>query len=1807
MPSKLNDDSWADELVSKGKDIDDTSWADSLTGIEKPKVKPVEEIPKLKSSGISQSGVLNISGRGSIFPGFPSSIKSGGRVDEFGNPVNEEGKPINVQEKVGGVQKAIGETVKGLTGFASHPMETIRGGADFFLSIPGFMTGMVTGAQRSVKEGVDQIANGMLDLDKIYNTFSEGMTDSMKFFDPAKELLVGKPTEESSKVGEVAMAPLSALSYLGQSLAGHEGFKEYPNIRGALKFAGDISGFLAMGVVMHGSSGKATYAKKIEDITNKSNSIVAKEKAINEIPNEVIKQNQKKILNAEKVQLELEAKELTKMLSGDGLIREELGRQAEEVAKAKTFPVEKTGIKKPTKGQVKKVFKGQEKVEEVKPTKEVKSKIIEDESWTDVIIEDQKPVEVNKDLQPPPTKIDWSDLGKEEETIKPVDEATGTDIPELKNERSPFFQTKEKADQLKTIYEDPSRQNSIKSSPEVATQKLINDVNRWAHGDESIDINKVRNDLSTFASRSEDLRYDYFDSSEDFNIWKDTVEEAATWARNLDRLKNQRTNGIKLNMMIPVDEIPQVVRDVIHGSKKLFNEYVKAARENISDIYRNEEIWKKTGYWLGKDGKWRYELDNSKINYRPSRDILETYRLGGKGFTSGPVSMFADISEVIKAVPELKDLYVIADKRLKVSGNYNSARNEIRLRDINDKKTFFHELNHAVMEKLDAFRGSSIETQEAIAYKEFISQVKKSAKNQEVLNEIEKIDNLNKENKLISTAETLDKIQEAAVKHKDYDTANLAEGLAFELFDKGELFRKYRETPGEMESRLVEERLNMTAKQRAAEPPWITLDRMLEREHLKDPSKFKEYSEYKDPGNKLYSMFPADEAYKLTKQMVKNIKDFTDEHKRTMKMKDFDFKYASKKLYKDIGRAINEQSEPLMKYMIKNYGSEGDRIVHRQRSAITGFGYGNHIYGQIIKEVYGGKNNGIVEAINIYTNARRFKDIYSYKPKYKHQKGYSKEKANSIVDFVDFAINADKVTYEKFIKEHPEILESFKGVKQEDFVNVKNSAEALFNNMKLVVDDLVSAGILSEKSGENLKAHDFRKFTSLTIEEMIDPSYSVKLGDRTIDITNSGVESLGKGKLTLIEPDARVSTADFVARAYGAISNQKAKIAWRDFAAKHPDNGIVLNEKKAGYIPIPYFENGKKNYIYFNGDIAKYIVTKSVDMSGRLTEILDYATFAKITRPLAVGLSPVWSTFYGLPMDVMHTLVTAKTFDPNKISLATKPEFPYIGLHKGGFKKVYSAFNPVSPLMLGKDIADVLPDIYTRGEFYKQYLKYGGSMPFLSMRQNRYVRGVKPPGDFAKLQDLLSYHGVSLELAVRAATTKRVISNKARELGISFEDAMKNEDIMFEAVHSARDRMDYNQGGWMTKALDKSGFIFLNAGYLGARTYWRSAKETPLDFTIRNAQIAIAATGVAMTGWTLYPHIMKDIPDEGNEKNVTFPLFPDWLNFKDENGDVRYFYGKLRMEPGTAFAYKSFDAMTRTYLYDRGIIKYEPDHMKLVNTLKQLGPVGLSLPPHIQFWVDYNTNYSWWKNRTMYTENGGKAFSWPDSQHEGIYGKDARDPNISQLATDISSVTKQSAKRLDDSIGNILPRNNEFVYAFGKAYEEAFSDIPEEVRKHHWLQTLAETPLFSRIVGITVPEKSRMDYNRKNDKDEDIKNLARNGKLDFMATNLFWKGYGKKKDILDFINSQKDVDKIDNMTTKMEFIESIKPLQHRSFWLGMYHMNNTAKAKDYVNELRKSSPEEKQQLVKELGVLMDAGGYVTDGFLDEVEKVSLDR
>lgn len=1639
--------------------------------------------------------------------------KPEGGWDEFGNPLDVNQVPYFSHEKATGV---IAETLQGLSSLASHPMEIVRGGLDFALSVPGFLTGLMSASTAMAKRTIDAVVMGTdTTVEDLYNIAAEEMEKSAEFFGPGKKLLTGEPTPESELAAQVVMAPMTGLSMVGHKIADYEGFKNSPNIRGVARFAGDISGLMAMGFLLH-KGNRAEFTKGVEKIVKGAEEIRVKEQAVQGTFNELIKQANQKIINAEKTQLELRAKELAKKITDTAKIKSEEAKQVEGIIKAKEIKLIEYKPELMPKEKVKEIKKAE-------PVKDIESKI-------------DKEI---KTVEEPKPKLEL-------EPITEVDRMTGVEIPELKGEKSPFFQDKETTETFSNIYGE--RPRAIETDVELLAQKLINDVNKWYHKDETIPIDKTRARLSELATRADELRMEFI-NGQDHLLWKETVREAADWARGLDRLKIEPTekqiafHGTSSKYIKPEEMVgkylkPKSLKDIVEDTLnevKLTGKEKSEARQKIySYDYFRESI-------KGGEGVRPFEGRGEIYVDRDFKAAAEYSEWAGEAYDNALIALGAFNRKPVGIAKKAKTIY---EKNREATPYVLEIGIEGKLKKGNVMKT-------KPLKVTGVYDIKGTKLYSGLPLKESIDLIIKKTK--------PKWDKDSESWKF----EVKGMIQEI---YRDAEFGGWFDGQRLTPGSNRPLYL------GDTKAEAIKKSIELTAEN------------------------------FKFLGRTFYAGLPPEQVTKVMHKLIKGTGEYMNQFKKSKEVKEFDFDYAVKQVKSDTIRSLWDQSETLLSVVRKKFPEEYNRIVSRQRSAITGKGWGRVLYEQAEREIFRDKSKEMLDATNAYILARRFKDIYSYKTdkSYKHQPGYGPNEVINMTSMIEMFKDISDGQYKILKDKFPKIDKLFSDLTPKQFKEVTKAADAYFEWSRKMVDDLVEAGLKTVEEGELLKAHDFRKFKTIRVEKLYDFNYSFRLKGESIKSTNSGVQPLGFGSTKMIEPDARTVFSEMFSRVYGSISNQAAKIEWKALAEKHPDNGIVSAKQVKHWSPMPYMDKGVRKNIYFHPDAAKYLVTQSKDISPRLASVLRGLFLAPVTRSLAVGASPAWSTFIGIPMDMMHSLWTSRTWEADAKGVKLKASYPFYETTQGKFKKVYSSFPVVDKLQLGTDMARTFRDVYKRGPLTQNLMKHGLVMNFLTQRMSRYMKGTKPPGDWAKMMDLVSYHGLSMELWVRAATADRLIRRKSKEKGITYEQGLKDKDIMYESVHPARDRMDYNQGGWLIKSLDSAGMIFLNAGVLGARTFWRQATSNPVDFTVRTGRIMATAAGITATAWMMYPEIMKDVSTKGNEKNVVWPLAPKWLKTKDIDGNDITFHLKLRMDPGGAFMYKVSENLTKTYMYDKGLIKEEPDYHELVKSLKKIGPVNLSLPPSLQAGIDYFTNYSWWKDRQMYTGLGGKTLPWGDSKHEGEF-----DRNVSQIAKDIGKVTGASPKRLQGAGSNVMPYNNEFVWAMGKAYEKAFSDVPEEARRQHWLITLAKTPGFNRVVGITRHGQGR--WKTKGDIEDKIvlEKLIRNNEFDMLATDWAWYDARPKKEIIDFIKSQKDEGIVDAMIDKLEFISDplIKSLPHRKFWLSMRHMSTEGRARTWTELINKVPDVEKEQLRKELAQVSGVKGIVTDEFFDALEKI----
>jgi hypothetical protein len=1818
----------------------ESRFADSFESLmkmsnSKPQPQPAAVKPSItkpaqvKSTEISESRFLNKTedpvreyftqkayGVGAWHPAFSAEMakkgfgpKPAGGWDELGRPIDEKGIPYFEEPAVSknAVVESTAQMLKGLSGLATRPMEAIKGGLDFFFSLPAFKVGLLGAAGRGTGELIDQLAYGTLDLDKIYSAMVKGMQESFEFFEPGKEALIGKPTEESQLVGQIAMAPLNAISAAGQQIAALDTFKDYPNVRGATKIIGDLTGLIAIGLIVKGPSAKAEFSKVLEDITNDASNIVKRETQILQNVDSLVRAAELKKLEIDKQRLENKAAEFARKFQDDVVMTEEMGRLNEQLAKEKLRPVVESRpemaegyVEKPvklTKKEAEKVAKREAK--EAEPTVEfepefqkVKESIesnpelsglvrvdaigaegtslkpgsvqvtvigehpakggsftvdaepgsivkrLEEEAvkWSKgkkepVVVKKRKKVEEPPKVEEP-TSIEEEmpeshlraldglieDAERPEvtspkrEVVTEIDRDAGAELPGVDVDNGMFFQNAKKAKKLGDIFD--SKREKVLEDPEVFVQKLINDTNRWYHGDSSVDITKVRDLLSQMASRASELR-DFFITGVDHLQFTELTHEAAKWARSVER-PNLGGKGVRLNMMVPIDQIPETVKQFIR--------YTRGAIKSIraSEVARDKNLWKSTGYWLGRDGKWRYELDTSKAKYSPS--LYHTDKVMKDGVTEGPLTDFLNYRELYEAVPQTKSLVLKVDKKLSADASYNQGI--ITLRDMDDVISLFHELQHAVNEFTGSvFIGTNEFTEHSKIMAERLRKISDrmagEGKTYEstVLNKY--VDALNDGFRINNIEGQLAKAN-VRLEPRDIQDINFPTGA----------FEKYVRNPGEMEARLAEKRLRMSKDQKASEAPWETLDKMLVEE-LRPTG----------VGRTLYTGTEFEAGMRAAIAGARKVAEYTS---KARGLKKVNLKEAAKVIREEFNRAFVDKSGNIRKEMLDKLKDEGFEVVKKMYLAKGASSLAAAKLRQMRKEVYHGLTKSEKKILDDVILDDRMIDI----AKYKSPSEFKFPKGVSIENFIQHRIGFHII--EKLSPSRAALIEA--------------RAAAYYEWMKRPLMDMLESGLISKKEFDDLSSHNYRRLEQ--VEKIFDSKYRAKVGGKKITVYDSGVEALRRGKETdIYEPSSEIMALEVFNRAYGRILKNEANKSLVELARRDPTNPFVRIRDKskgdAGKIPegwtrIFAFEDGTRKSIHISPEVAKEWVSSGPEVSYRLGQFLRYASGSPVLRTFATGIN--WGfALANIPRDVMHSWFTSRSYE------------------NGKWKPVYNPNLPVFMAQMGRDIATVLPDALTRGKRYQDYLNEGGGMEFLVHQGRLFQRGRHLESWYDRVMDFMGYLGETSEIMTRLAIRERMLRK-----GKSGSDA----------TFAARDYMDFGQGGGISKALDNA-LPYLNASIQGTRGMFRAFKPgsgSALSSTYKLTQFAALITGLTIAMQKMHPETAKNLV--GNidaQNNLIIPL-GDQFGFEDAEGQMHYPYLKIPLDPAQKFFKTFFEAATNKWLGK------DVDVDAVTGTLTAQSPVGISqLPPTISGALGYLTNKDFWLNEDIWKETD-RPFSYPKSAEEFTR-------TTPEFYKDLGAKTGLSPERTRYAVEELVTGGTVWSYLLGQGYDAMFRDVPKSAKQQHLAETISKVPMIKRFIGITNPYSKHATKINTAQENAVIDQFVQDRGMDTLVYRFLYDKNVDSKELFDYASSFGDKPTYDRLIDRFKWEVAIKDLPEKSFWRRMKGLRLEAKANVFVDRLSAASEDEKVKLMNELEIVGSAKGIVSKEFKNEVMKV----
>lgn len=159
-----------------------------------------------------------------------------------------------------------------------------------------------------------------------------------------------------------------------------------------------------------------------------------------------------------------------------------------------------------------------------------------------------------------------------------------------------MFKDKETTLSEAEVYNDPETAHSVSISPVGSMRKLVNDVNRFLHGDKGVDINLVADSLNNMQQEVNGYR-GAFAKQEYFNNFYHEVHKAAEFAdlakwNEIDpKVERKAQDGITLSSGFDPSLIKSTLQEGIELSKKLVGSMKpSAARKFVAELGKTREL-----------------------------------------------------------------------------------------------------------------------------------------------------------------------------------------------------------------------------------------------------------------------------------------------------------------------------------------------------------------------------------------------------------------------------------------------------------------------------------------------------------------------------------------------------------------------------------------------------------------------------------------------------------------------------------------------------------------------------------------------------------------------------------------------------------------------------------------------------------------------------------------------------------------------------------------------------------------------------------------------------------------------------------------------------------------------------------------------------------------------------------------------------------------------------------------------------------------------------------------------------------------
>ena len=612
--------------------------------------------------------------------------------------------------------------------------------------------------------------------------------------------------------------------------------------------------------------------------------------------------------------------------------------------------------------------------------------------------------------------------------------------------------------------------------------------------------------------------------------------------------------------------------------------------------------------------------------------------------------------------------------------------------------------------------------------------------------------------------------------------------------------------------------------------------------------------------------------------------------------------------------------------------------------------------------------------------------------------------------------------YGMTLKEAQGHIDLMRSTQPERWPRYQSAVSEYFKTFQDMLQTRADEGLITRQEFNELS--EFQFYSPRRFIETLDPVGPKSEGQK-ISVGESGIQSLKAGSESALVNDSKFLLAESISRLTGRVFRNNANKSLYEFTLKNPDNGfleIVPDSRSGKAAPlgktkINVMIEGQKREMLADNDFARAWLSRDPEISNKMANLIRIGSGSFILRPFATGINPAFA-------------ITNFFRDIALVWTSTDS---------------YSKYLPVALSQYAKDFSAVIKDAATQTGRYRDYIREGGGMAFMT-HQGRPFKGVtsKIPGPLKQkmtaLRDYLEWFGLTSEMVTRLALRERSI---------------KNGKTPAEATIIAKRYLDFSQGGSVIKALDNA-IPYLNAQIQATRSVGRAAVENPKLFGLKMAQVSSLAVGLYLANKGNNPEAYDEIPDRQKVGNWVITTPHSWI---DKNGQKRHLYISIPKDQGQrVFATIAEAAMEKKF---EGKLPTKQMFQAITDFL----PVGLlnKLPPSMSAYFGYVQNRDFWYNDDI----------WKGPEVKPSEEFTARTPEpfvkIGQATKNLPKGLQLSPERLKFALGEVFTRRNIYADLVGAFWKTVAGDVSDNDQRV-LTEQLTRAPFARRLFKSTSPK-----------------------------------------------------------------------------------------------------------------------------------------